>query len=1593
METNKERIIKVLAVDDSETLRKDLENRLLIREVEVTAFSSGEELLSKLAAIKETEELPTAVLMDYILGNNNSEPIIAKLREQHPWLPIIIYSGLDLRGSIKAYGMGAYALMQKPLDFSELVVILKELANTDALTTGLARDLCEITEFDTCLVWQLNKKYNDYRVTGFHGADREFAFNTLMTKEKYQRIEAFIKERDKYRHRYYADVTSELIEEKQDYAAPDIARDRGWVSLISLPFYREGRLMGWFDCYSRKRYEIKGDREKKLTYLHKYAKQAGEALHSTLLTKQSRIIHEISQNLAVVSDENLVYDTILEKAIEFTGANCGWIYAHNIELKQIERIRFCGEGAEKADVTRPLDQGGITGAVVVREHSIYVPDIEIEVGDWYKPGTHVATSELEEKSVIAIPLRRGERTLGVLTLSSRHEDFFTPDENQLLTSLAAIAAVGMERSKLTRHLKGLSDIARTAKDFKPIAEYVVNAARDLTHADVNLLMTRVEEEDGDDFMRIVAHSKKDKDYEKGYVKSTIVPTDPEKGVSAKALFDNRYIIVNDIEKYDNQPPFITKPFIKKYDWRSFMSVPLVGNNGERLGVISLYSKMVNRFNDDEGKLVQHFADQAAQVLQEQRRTQVFQELARASQELSIGLSGSGALLSKVAKLARNFAKADIAVIYPYDATHKKYYDAVSVVVEGPLKVRDKTLTNKPRDNGLAAFIRKHEALIVEDTEDESSIPMYVGLGNTLKCQPGTEKYDLPVQLIRESSFIKREGIKAFVGVSLQAKEVRGRGKEDVQHEVAILYFNYHAPRHFSAEELQFIDIFCRQVANIIHRDRLFFSLKRERQVLDAVHQSTLHILEEHEEEQLLEKIVEEAVKLLNAAGGKIYLPVNGSRRDLKLAAAKGLPPERVKIGKIMPNTEGMAGEVLLTCKYLIVDDYAKYPRHIREFADLFTAVLEVPMKIGEEVIGVLGVFDNKDKRRFKEKDAEMLSRLSAQAALAISNLKLNEELSALYQTGLQIATQAPLKKTTENILTGLKKVIDYDKATIQSIQDIETPRKILAFDGEGSVSSSDHLLRPVRKDDLVWPIYQKKSPSILSDTHEDPNWEKGNYETIDVRSWACLPLVYGDDVLGLLILDHKQPGYYTQQDLPQLERFANQAAIALHNASIEQKLINILGDFSNYVIHAINERKSKEHIFNKMLISITEAIEHAEFVYYPTDLMYMYLEQSKNIKIKSLTIEEGIANWVAQEKEVKLIPIEAPSALIKKESGKQKRLYGPLLRAGEIIGVLEVASEGSEFEDFQKSFLSSLLTIAGNTIYQIEHRKRRIELIKIEFNPYYAGLPVRDPEHFYGRAEVLKSILNGIQNNVFIIEAARRTGKTSVLYQIEYHLKKIIESSYVYFPVFIDLEGTEERDFWKQMIISVQYSLEGNMPMDLSQDYSYFDFISNIRIILAKLEKAYPNKKVKIIFLADECDIISNYQIKTLAQYRKLFQIESRLGVIMAGRNVHEAINEKTSPWHNQLIRIRLPHFSHEDSILLIKDPVKEVYSFHPDAINLIIDKCQNEPYQIQGICYHSVQAMLSRIKVKENDISRIIILEDVKQAILAWEVDKTKNY
>src|SRR4029079_9419824 len=100
----------------------------------------------------------------------------------------------------------------------------------------------------------------------------------------------------------------------------------------------------------------------------------------------------------------------------------------------------------------------------------------------------------------------------------------------------------------------------------------------------------------------------------------------------------------------------------------------------------------------------------------------------------------------------------------------------------------------------------------------------------------------------------------------------------------------------------------------------------------------------------------------------------------------------------------------------------------------------------------------------------------------------------------------------------------------------------------------------------------------------------------------------------------------------------------------------------------------------------------------------------------------------------------------------------------------------------------------------LTQRAQRQRALRRRFNPYIAGAPVLDDDMFFGRRKLLARIMNVLHHNSLMITGERRIGKTTFLY----HLKKQLEADqtgdYRFFPVFIDLQGVMEDDFFHSLM-------------------------------------------------------------------------------------------------------------------------------------------------------------------------------------------------
>jgi signal transduction histidine kinase/PAS domain-containing protein len=147
--------------------------------------------------------------------------------------------------------------------------------------------------------------------------------------------------------------------------------------------------------------------------------------------------------------------------------------------------------------------------------------------------------------------------------------------------------------------------------------------------------------------------------------------------------------------------------------------------------------------------------------------------------------------------------------------------------------------------------------------------------------------------------------------------------------------------------------------------------------------------------ELLADILRRSIALLSARAGTVYAR-DPRHDDLEVIVCEGLRGDytgaRIRVG------EGLPGRVAATAQGLIVDDYRAYPFRAAIYDDeAFSAVIAVPLIHHGQVVGVLDVLDDAERRAFTDDDLWLLDLFAAQAAQAIENARTYVELERAYQ--------------------------------------------------------------------------------------------------------------------------------------------------------------------------------------------------------------------------------------------------------------------------------------------------------------------------------------------------------------------------------------------------------------------------------------------------------------------------------------------------------------------------------------------------------------------------------------------------------------------
>jgi phosphoserine phosphatase RsbU/P len=298
------------------------------------------------------------------------------------------------------------------------------------------------------------------------------------------------------------------------------------------------------------------------------------------------------------------------------------------------RHRFAiGYSRELAENLRiPVGQG-ITGTAAATGHAVRVSDTS-------KDPRYINAIE-SVRSELAVPLIVRGKCVGVMDIQSRHLDYFTRDQQNILTLLGSRLAIAIENARLFEQVKAqadtlllLSEVGRETSAILDVEELLRRAAEQTKRViDYQILSIMLYDEEQKVFRHRV-------DVKHGQsVQGRLRATTSEGIVGAAATLkepvlvpdvtvDSRYIMVNP-------------------ETRSELAIPMM-HQGKVIGVLDLESPIPNYFTQDHVQTLSILAANLAVSLENARLyEQLAKEEARLERDLQAAKRIQGALLRPV----------------------------------------------------------------------------------------------------------------------------------------------------------------------------------------------------------------------------------------------------------------------------------------------------------------------------------------------------------------------------------------------------------------------------------------------------------------------------------------------------------------------------------------------------------------------------------------------------------------------------------------------------------------------------------------------------------------------------------------------------------------------------------------------------------------------------------------------------------------------------------------------------------------------------------------------------------------------------------
>jgi nitrate/nitrite-specific signal transduction histidine kinase len=399
-----------------------------------------------------------------------------------------------------------------------------------------------------------------------------------------------------------------------------VAKEEGFHSVASFPLVSKRKVFGALFVITRGFREFS---QQDIDLLTSIGQQIGVAIENARLftaeqrrAEQFRVISEVGRRIASLLGVDDILNQmvrLIQEALDYDTVEIGLIERDELIFKA--RAEPSLDGSFES-YRMKVGEEGITGWVAAEGEPQLVNDVR-------QDPRYVSLTSGEFQSELAVPIKVKDKVIGVLNAQSFELDAFDHSDLAVMQSLADQAAIAIENARLfhaeqwrAEQFRVVSEVGRQITSILDVDELLKEIVRSLKETFGYYLIT-IGMIEGDE---VVFRAGVKTHWDDPHFRPPSVKVGSH-GITAWVAGSGEPLLAPDVSK---EPRFL---FLEDAaETRSELAVPLKVKD-EVIGVLNVESDQLNAFDEDDMRLLQSIAHQAAIAIENARLYEQARELA------------------------------------------------------------------------------------------------------------------------------------------------------------------------------------------------------------------------------------------------------------------------------------------------------------------------------------------------------------------------------------------------------------------------------------------------------------------------------------------------------------------------------------------------------------------------------------------------------------------------------------------------------------------------------------------------------------------------------------------------------------------------------------------------------------------------------------------------------------------------------------------------------------------------------------------------------------------------------------------------------